>query len=104
MKMNHFMSAIVFVLFTSYLAFADRPLERAEILQVFEKLTSQPRKTWIPAGTIQATHEEFGTPEITDLNEINSLTKERIAEYQSRSGQTRNDQGTAKDETRCDTV
>ncbi len=84
MKMNHFISAIVLVLLTSCLAFADRPLERAEVLQVFEKLTSQPRKTWIPAGTIQATRKEYRTPEITDLSEINSRTKGRIAEYQNR--------------------
>ncbi len=37
---------------------ADRPLERAEILQIFESLTSQPKKTWIPSGTILARHEE----------------------------------------------
>jgi hypothetical protein len=85
MKRSHFVSAIVLVLFTSYLAFADRPLERAEILQLFEKLTSQPRKTWIPAGTIQAKHEEFRAPEITDLKEIKSRTKEKIVEYQSRT-------------------
>lgn len=83
MKVNHFMSAIVLVLLGSCLVFADRPLERAEILQVFEKLTSQPRETWIPAGTIHATHKEYKAPKTTDIGEINSRARERIAEYQN---------------------
>jgi len=83
MKTNHFLSAIVLLLLTSCLAFADRSLERTEIVQILEKLTNQPRKTWIPAGTIQAAHEEYRAPKITDLSELNNRTKEKIAEYQS---------------------
>ncbi|RKY25043.1 MAG: hypothetical protein DRP62_02255 [Planctomycetota bacterium] len=83
MKTKHLASAGIFLLSVSYVAFADRPLERTEVLQIFEQLTSQPRKTWIPAGTIQATHEEYRAPKTTDLSEINSRIKEKIAEYQS---------------------
>jgi len=83
MKMNHFISLFFLVLLTSYSAFADRPLERAEILQVFEKLTSQPRDTWIPAGTIHATHKEYRAPEITDPIEIKNRIREEIAKYQN---------------------
>jgi hypothetical protein len=85
MKTKHFLSTIAIVLLAGYSAFAERPLERAEILQLFEKLTSQPRKTWIPAGTIRAMHEEYRAPEITDLGEINSRIKEKVAEYQNRT-------------------
>lgn len=84
MKMSRFISAIVLVLLGSCFAFADRPLEEAEVLQVFEKLTSQPRETWIPAGTIQATHKEYRSPKMTDLDEIRGQIRERIAEYQNR--------------------
>jgi hypothetical protein len=84
MKTNHFVSAVVLVLFTSCLAFADRPLEKAEILQIFEKLTSQLRKTWIPAGTIQAEREEYRAPKATDLSDIKGRIRKKITEYQSK--------------------
>jgi hypothetical protein len=83
MKTKHFVLAILSVLSVSCVAFADRQLERAEILQIFEELTSQPRKTWIPAGTIEATHEEYKAPKTTDLSEINSRISEKIQEYQN---------------------
>ena len=83
MKTKHFVLAIILLLSVSCVTFADRQLDRAEILQIFEKLTSQPRKTWIPAGTIEATHEEYRAPKTTDLNEINNRINEKIQEYQS---------------------
>ena len=83
MKTKHLALASVLLLSVSCVAFADRPLDRAEILQIFEQLTNQPRKTWIPAGTIEAKHEEYRASETTDINEINNRIKEKIAEYQS---------------------
>ena len=83
MKTKYFVLAIVLSLSVSCVAFADRQLDRAEILQIFGKLTSQPRKTWIHAGTIEATHEEYRAPKTTDLNEINNQINEKIQEYQS---------------------
>jgi len=64
-------------------AFADRPLDRSEILQIFQKLTIQPRKTWIPAGTIEASHEQYRGPRTIDNSEINSQVNQAIQEYQS---------------------
>jgi len=83
MKTKHLVLAGVFLLSVNYATFADRTLERTEILQIFEQLTSQLRKTWIPTGTIEATHEEYRAPKTTDLNEIDNRIKEKIAEYQS---------------------
>ena len=83
MKTKHFLLTIVLSLSVSCVAFADRQLDRTEILQIFEKLTSQPRKTWIPAGTIEATHEEYRAPETTNLNEINNQINKEIQDYQS---------------------
>lgn len=85
MKTKYFTLAGLFWLSISCAAFADRPLDRAEILQILQQLTSQPKKTWISAGTIKATHEEYKAPKATDLNEINNQIKEEIAEYQKNS-------------------
>ncbi len=83
MKTKHFVLTIVLSLSVSCVAFADRQLDRSEILQIFGKLTSQPRNTWMPAGTIEARHEEYRAPKTTDLNEINNRIDEKIKEYQS---------------------
>jgi len=64
MKMKLNLVAIVIVLAASSIAVADRNLSRGEILQIFEQLTSQPRKTWIPAGTIEAAHMEYRAPKV----------------------------------------
>ena len=83
MRTRHFALAILSSLSISCAAFADRQLDRTEILQIFQKLTSQPRKTWIPAGTIEATHEEYRAAKVTDPNEIERQIKERVQEYQN---------------------
>ena len=67
MKTKHILLAVAFLLSASRIAFADRPLDRTETLQILEQLTSQPRKTWISAGTIEATREEYRAPRITEL-------------------------------------
>jgi hypothetical protein len=83
MSTKHFLTAILLSLSIGCIAFADRPLDRGEILQIFEKLTSQPRKTWISAGTIEAEHEEYNAPKTTDTAEINSQITKQIREYQN---------------------
>jgi len=64
-------------------AFADRQLGEAEVLEIFQKLTSQPRNTWISAGTIEATHEEYRAPKTTGTPEINRQVNQEIREYQN---------------------
>jgi hypothetical protein len=59
----------------SCVAFADRPLNRSEILHIFQSLTSQPKKAWIPAGIVEATHEQYRAPKLTDPDEINARIK-----------------------------
>ena len=83
MKTKHIVSAVALFLSVSCAAFADRELDRTETLQIFQELTSQPRNTWIPAGTIEATHEEYRAPKTTDPNEINNRISEKIQAYQS---------------------
>jgi hypothetical protein len=40
-------------------AFADRALDRTEIVQIFQTLTNQPKRTWIPDGVIQARRFQY---------------------------------------------
>ncbi len=82
MNRKHFALTIVLSLFVSSIAFADA-LDRKEILQIFEKLTSQPRKTWIPAGVIEARHEEYRAPQTTNSSEIDNRIKEKVEEYRN---------------------
>ncbi|MGA1979870.1 MAG: cysteine peptidase family C39 domain-containing protein [Sedimentisphaerales bacterium] len=83
MKTRNFTPIALFLLCVSGVAFADRPLERTEVLQIFQKLTNQPRKTWIPAGTIEAAHEEYRAPKTMDANTLNSQINKEIKRYQN---------------------
>jgi len=83
MNTKRIVSAVFLLLSASCGAFADRPLERAEILQILQEMTSQPGKAWIPAGTIEATHEEYRAPKTTILSEISSQISQEITEYQN---------------------
>ncbi len=83
MKTKHFVLTILCLFSLSGIAFGDRQLERAEILQILQKLTSQPRKTWISAGTIEATHEEYRAPKITSTTAISTEITKAIQEYQN---------------------
>jgi hypothetical protein len=64
-------------------ASGERILPRTEILQIFDQLTSRPRKTWIPAGTIEATHQEYRAPKTTNSTEISQEIQSQIEQYQS---------------------
>ena len=57
MRTKHIIFASVLLVSICCDALADRELERVEILQIFQQLTSQQRETWISAGTIEATLE-----------------------------------------------
>jgi hypothetical protein len=83
MNTRIFSGIIVIVLLGSGIAVADRPLEHAELLQIFEQLTAQPRKTWIAAGTIEASHQEYGASAVTDENEINRQIAAGIQRYRN---------------------
>ena len=83
MRTVNFTPIVVFLLCISGIAFANRPMEREEILQIFQKLTNQPRKTWIPAGTIEATRKEYRAPKVVSANVLSRQIKERIQWYQN---------------------
>ena len=83
MKTKHCVLMILCLFSINGIAFGDRQLERAEILQILQELTSQPRKTWIDAGTIQSIHEEYRAPKITNASEISTEITKAIQEYQN---------------------
>ena len=88
MKTKDYVLMILCLFFISGIAFGDRQLERAEILQILQELTSQPRKTWIDAGTIRATHEEYKAPRITNASTISAEITKAIHEYQNKPDKT----------------
>ena len=77
-------------------AFADRQLGRSEILQIFEQLTSQPRKTWISMGTIEAAHEEYGAPKTTNEAEIGNRISQEVRQYQDNPNKREKDREVQK--------
>jgi hypothetical protein len=83
MKTVSIIVKIVLILYANSVALADRALDRAEILKIFDKLTNQSRKTWIQMGILEATHEEYRAPKTTDPDEINRQISQEIQEYQS---------------------
>ena len=83
MKKSNILLAVVLLLSINYAAVADRQLDVSETLQILQQLSSQPRKTWIPAGTIEATREEYRGPKTTESTKIKNQIGQKIAEYQS---------------------
>ena len=83
MKTNHFLLTILCLFSVCGVVFGDRQLEKAEISEILQKLTNQPRKTWISAGTIQAIHEEYRAPKVTDADEISNQIRQAVQEYQN---------------------
>ncbi len=83
MKTKQFFLTILCLFSVCSIVFGDRQLERDEVLQILQELTSQPRKTWISAGEIRATHEEYRAPKLTDAGEIGSRIRQAVQEYQN---------------------
>ncbi|MHC4258961.1 MAG: cysteine peptidase family C39 domain-containing protein [Planctomycetota bacterium] len=72
MKVRNLTFAVVLLFFAESLALANRQLDQGEITQILRTLTGEPRRTWIPSGTIAATHEEYesASERVVDSNVI----------------------------------
>ncbi len=57
-----------------------------EVVEIVEKLTSSGRETWIPAGTIEATHREYKAPRTMDEAFIARSIEEKRSEYETSGG------------------
>ncbi len=63
-------------------ASADRTLSSAETSEILTKLTDQGRDTWVPAGTIEATHQEYVAAQVTDPAVISAEVQKAVNSYQ----------------------
>ncbi len=78
-----FLLVMVFALCPAVTGHAERVLEREEVLRLLRELTEQPRKTWIVAGTIEATHHEYVAARTTDPAIIRSEIEKAVEAYRS---------------------
>lgn len=62
---------------------AQSTLEKSEALEIIEKLIDAGRDTWIPAGTIKATHREYKAPRTMDEAFIARTIQEKTSEYET---------------------
>jgi len=81
MNAKKMMLGMLIGLLLSSSVLADRELEESEIISIFRKLTQQPKDTWLPACTIEATHERYKAPKITDEQEIQKQISREIEEH-----------------------
>jgi hypothetical protein len=61
MKVRWFVFLIAVLTALQNIAFANRTLNRSEILEIFQLLTEHPQKTWIQKGTVEAKHIRLET-------------------------------------------
>lgn len=85
MKSVSFLLVIVASLCLSAVAWGQQTLSNSEIQKIVQQVTSQPRKTWISAGAIAATHQEYGAAKVTDAATIQSEINKAVQQYQSSS-------------------
>ncbi|MCX5647032.1 MAG: cysteine peptidase family C39 domain-containing protein [Phycisphaerae bacterium] len=83
MKTVSFLLTIVASLCLSTAAWGQQTLSNAEVQQILQQVTSQPRKTWISVGTITATHQEYGAAKTTDATTIQNEIDKAVQEYQN---------------------
>jgi hypothetical protein len=63
-------------------ASADETLSETETTDIVTKLTGQARNTWISAGTIVATHQEYVAAQVTDPAVISAEVQQAIDNFQ----------------------
>ncbi len=83
MRARVLLAVIILSSFVTTTAFGQRTLSPDETRQIFQQLTSQPRSTWLPAGTIQAIHQEYGAPKTRNETEISGEIDKQIQEYKN---------------------
>lgn len=73
-------SVVILTLFCSS-SFADSSWSAEKKLNLFRELTSKPKTTWIQAGSIEATKEEYRAPKTVNEQQIIDAIKQRIDDY-----------------------
>jgi len=79
-------AAAVLTLVLAHISLADRVLDRAEILALFEARTAAGRLTWVESGVIRASHWEYRAAVQPDSQEVEQAVQHAVMEH--RSGRT----------------
>jgi hypothetical protein len=82
MKTTSVLCALVASLCLPPAAFSQTTLDKAKTQDILKQLTSQSYTTWVSAGAIEATHQEYGAAKITDSATIKAEIDNAIRQYQ----------------------
>ena len=83
MRRTRTMMTLVLILMVIGPALAGEALDKTTPLAIIESLTSQSRKTWIPAGTILAKHREYRAAQTANSAEISKEIERQLADYRN---------------------
>jgi hypothetical protein len=83
MRTRIFLLTVAMSVGLSPAAWGQTPLSNAEVQQILQQVTSHPRRTWIPAGTIKAKHQEHGAAKVTNTGTIQSEIARALQDYQN---------------------
>lgn len=83
MKVQKVTAVLLLAVYFGVPACAQRVLYRSEVLEVIEQLTSAGRQTWIPAGTIEAKHQQYKAPRTTDASLVDDKIAQAVRDYQN---------------------
>jgi hypothetical protein len=83
MRNRIFLLTVAMSLGLSPVAWGQTTLSNAEVQQILQQVTSRPRRTWIPAGTIKAMHQEHGATKVTNPGTIQSEIARALQDYQN---------------------
>ena len=75
--------AIILILCIAAIASGQDSLEKAEALEILEKLADKAATTWIPAGTIQARHERYRAARVTSSAEVEAAIQGKIRAFET---------------------
>jgi len=88
MKLKYLAVVTALILCLATVASAQRALEKTEALEILEGLAGRGVTTWLPAGTIKATHQEYRAAKTTDQAKVNAAIEQEVQEYQSTTDKT----------------
>ncbi len=57
--------------------------QTVDVPKILQEVTSHPRQTWIPAGTIEATHVEHGDPKSVSSTDVQQKINKERQDYQN---------------------
>lgn len=85
MKLRYLAVVITSILCLATVTSAQRTLEKTEALEILENLAERGVTTWLPAGTIEATHQEYRAARITDSAQVDAAIQQAVQGYQTKT-------------------